>query len=337
MKPTLVAGVYIERDRAMFLVATAVERAGRPALYFRTFSELKYDPSNPSEAEYALAVLAGKLGRLCPDLSHIGVACYGPFQSLNPATPLLTTVCPDRADLPFRGKRVAQFFRDETARHLPQGRPLFVLAETDANACVIGEAYARGIPDDHTLVFLLLTEGVGAGIVTGRTVFQSRLHPEIGLMHVRLHPKESLYPPEGAETYARSLSSVCANPSIERRRRFRTTDADIWNLRAYYAAQAALATAVILSPHKIVIAADIEPSAGDTVKRIRQEFSALMHRREKDRADPYVPSYLDPDFIESPEDVPGLGMESSIRATGAVGMCYAAAEAYWCGEIDNEQ
>lgn len=294
MASGFVAGVYIERSRAMFLMARPMRTGQCTKLDFLAYEEAVWDARDPEEAAHGLRILASVLGRSGPDLSHVAIASYGPFQSLTPTASTFSVLQPERADLPFRGVNLARLFREEFVRHGAGRASPAIHIDTDANACALAEVHARNWPREHTLFFLLLTEGIGAAVVNGHAVFPSQLHPEIGLMHVRLHPDDNFFASEEARSYGLSLTRVAANPSRIHRRNVRGDgDEDaFWRLRAYYVGQAALAATVILSPHKIVIAADLEPENGDTLARVREEFVKLMKRRDN-AADPFLPLYAE--------------------------------------------
>lgn len=334
MQETLVAGVYVERTCAMFLVATAIpDQNNEPRLFFRSYAKVEYKPREVDDAEQKLRGLAEKLARVCPSLSGLGIATNGPFEPHTEKALSFRRVT-GRADLPFRNKDVAAIVLNAMGRVESN---ITLHADADSNAYAIGEAYARNWPNDKTMVIILLTEGIGAGIITGRRIVISKHHPEIGLMHVRLRPDDALADlgnqQKGGmnwDLYSRSLNSLCSVPAMLRRRRFnKNTDEENFDLRAYYSAQALLATAAILSPHKIVVATNFESQANDTIRRLRHEFNEIMKARERVLSEPFIEDYTDDDFIDGPAEIPQLGLQPSIGSTGAVGMCYAAAQAHW--------
>jgi predicted NBD/HSP70 family sugar kinase len=336
MQETLVAGVYVERTCAMFLVATAIpDQNNEPRLFFRAYAKVEYKPQDVDDAERKLRELAGKLAIVCPTLSSVGIATNGPFEPHPDKTFSFRTVT-GRADLPFRSKDVAAIVLEAMGRREDN---ITFHANADSNAYAIGEAYARNWPDSKTMVIMLLSEGIGAGIVTGKKLVISKNHPEIGLMHVRLRPDDALAElgsdqkkGRSWDFYSRSLNSLGSIPAMLRRRRLeKNSDDENFDLRAYYSAQALMAVAAILSPHKIVVATTFESQANDTIRRLRREFQEIMKARERVLSEPFVEDYSDDDFIDGPAEIPQLGLPQSIASTGAVGMCYAAAQAHWRG------
>jgi len=202
---------------------------------------------------------------------------------------------------------------------------------------------ARNLPKDHILISIFVTEGVGAGIVTGRDILKSALHPEIGLLHVRFDSNDPLRPQKGARIYERSISDMAGNNSL--RTRFKKlfklenvsdsnilehTDSGFWRMRAYYVAQACLAATVILAPHNIVILGDF--GRADTLVRDTRahledywyarkiENAPLLDYPELEKWDKYITG-----MSESPH--PSLKDEPvTIALIGAAGMCLEAAQ-----------
>jgi hypothetical protein len=346
MTKRIVAGVYIERTRAMLIRAEAKSIAnerGQPEeqIDVLDLEERAWKASDPDAAILGLRQLATVIAKSGPELNSVAVACYGPFQSMTFGAERYGFLHESNAPPPFQGKDITRTFRAalQIARETTADDGFFSL-HTDANACALGEAAARGTLRDHALLFILVTEGIGLGIVSGRDIAASALHPEIGLLPVRVDERDRLRPPRHKVPYTGSLSSLADNRALRARAKKMfgrlpdlesITDDLFWDLRAYYLSQACLAATAILAPHQIVVACDIEPELGDLVARTRGRFASFI----KDRLSEREPVFEYPElteesglrpFISRPRPMVGLGIPPSIRTTGAIGMCYAAAQ-----------
>ena len=99
----------------------------------------------------------------------------------------------------------------------------------------------------------------------------------------------------------------------------------MWRLQAYYLAQACTACTVILAPHKVIVATDIDPD-GQLVERVKR--AVKYFRREQKKLSPAF-SYdelEERDFIDGPRKV-DLGKrahEFGPFYTGAIGMAVKA-------------
>lgn len=299
MSDSVVAGIYIERNGALLVRAKKQRNVPFPTLdLLNDYEEVNWSPENVEEAKHYLHELAEVLAKSGPELCSIGVGSYGPFHSLMRTNPNFSVVHSERADLPLRGVNLRKIFSDHLVQSGARIRPLLTV-HTDANACALGEAMARDLPKHHVLVYLLVTDGIGAGIVTGRTVYRSALHPEVGMLHVRYASDDKLKPSKFSNEYLGSLSYFADNRALLQRYRLKSGGHSVtqemllkigndrfWDLRAYYLAQACVAITTLLAPHRIVIQADIDPR-GDLVDLTRQKFYHFLRERSNEGAPAY--------------------------------------------------
>ena len=291
-----------------------------------------------------MARLIGKPGG--KKLKSVAIASYGPFRSLRRTDKeLFGQVHEKVSHFPLRGFNLSHmFFRG--IKESGGNEDAFITVHTDAEACALGEAIARDLPDDHLLHFILVTEGVGLGVISGRSILKSALHSEIGLLHVRFDARDPLKPARGTRLYSKSLSELADNASL-RRRAFHFSDGKVtsddelelfpdetlWNLRAYYLAQACLASTVTLPPHKIVLGADIDHMNSIGSRASRQFYAFLDERRIADQpAFEFTEMYHEgmpvENFISSMTSGSPIELARNFQSLGAWGMCYAAATAH---------
>jgi hypothetical protein len=340
----LVAGVYVERTGALALRAQArTPKDGVTELDYIDAEEMSWSPDDPNEATSKLKALCRRIGEASgDDLRGIALAGYGPFVSLMRSDPNFGQLDDTAPHLPFRDQNLARLMRLGLASAGIR-EPQAMRVHTDADACALGEAQARDLPADHLLCYLLVTEGVGLGIVRGQTLHTSALHPEIGILHVRYDRRDPLKPSkeDGVYLFGLSLAEGASNLSIRERLALpeskwgelsgKTTarkEEMIEELRAYYLAQACLACTVILAPHQIVLGADHDPS-DRLLEKTANAFGKFLSRRVGDRQPVFRYKQLERSgFIAAPTPIPALApLGTGPRVTGAVGMCLAAARA----------
>lgn len=354
MAEEVVVGVYLERSggAVMRAVTGEADASGMKSVQPTNINMFEWDPNDVDGAVrevQRMAALAADMGR--DNLRSVAIASYGPFLSLKRSNldGKFGVIHPKASHLPLQGLNLRALFYNGLVQHRGK-REAFITIHTDAEACAIGEAMARGLPERHVLAFILVTEGVGLGIVQGRRPLASALHSEIGMLHVRYDRNDPLKPKKDSNLYARSLSEMAENGALRRRYMLdnkvdAVTDAEllaarndaIWDLRAYYLAQACLACAVILAPHQIVLGADLDfdRSIAERTNRIFRSF--LDARRVKDQPVFEFEELDRAGYISRSEPIPEIHPTASFRVTGALGMCQAAANAGYGADHGNEK
>lgn len=338
MTSRLVAGVYIERHQGTILRALAEssqDKDGRPyeRLSIVGHGQVPWDSRKAADGLKQLAFLVTNSGK---DLVSVGIASYGPFMSLDPLRKNYGVIDLERSQEALAGKDLATLFRDALARARGDAAGRIVI-HTDANACALGEAVTRGLSRHHVLSSLLVTEGIGAGFVTGQTIPPSALHPEIGLLPLRFHNDDPLKPETFGQAYSRSAGDLAGNSAMRLRASrmyqdysgedIRTISYEtFWQFRAYYISQLCVAMTAILAPHSIVVLGDIEPRSGHLVKQTSREFRGFFRQFEREKNPVFsYPELSEPTFISGPSVIPGVPSSPSIAASGVWGMAYAAA------------
>lgn len=201
------------------------------------------------------------------DLSAIGIGSFGPID-VNPASPtygyVTTTPKMDWINYDFLGavkKRYA----------IPVGWT------TDVNAAALGElrkGAARGL---SSCVYLTVGTGIGGGAVVNGELLSGYGHPEMGHILVRLHPDETF---KGFCPYHENcLEGIAAGPAVEQRHGKKGSeladDSVVWEMEAYYLAQALMSYTLVLSPERIILGGGVMKQA-QLFPLIRQEFEKLM-------------------------------------------------------------
>ncbi|MBO9605327.1 MAG: ROK family protein [Paenibacillaceae bacterium] len=127
--------------------------------------------------------------------------------------------------------------------------------DTDVNAAALGEATFGAAAGLDSCVYVTIGTGIGAGVVAEGKLLHGLLHPEMGHILVKRHPEDRY---EGKCPYhADCLEGMAAGPAIEarwgRKGAELADDARVWEMEAYYLAQAVVNLVLILSPKKIIL------------------------------------------------------------------------------------
>jgi fructokinase len=225
----------------------------------------------------------------------IGIGSFGPID-VNEESPtygnITSTPKPGWKDYPF-----VQTLKE--AFGVPIG------FNTDVNAAALGEASFGAAKGLDSCLYITVGTGIGAGAIVQGQLLQGWSHPEMGHILLRRHPEDSY---QGKCPYhGDCLEGMAAGPAIEARwgdKGVNLVDRpEVWDLEAYYLAQALMQYILILSPKKIIL--------GGGVSHQEAVFAAIYK---------YLPELLN-DYVSLPElsDYivrPGLGDNAGI--TGAL-------------------
>lgn len=176
---------------------------------------------------------------------------------------------------------------------------------TDVNGAALGELLhgaARGL---DSCLYITVGTGIGAGAVVRGTVLEGLSHPEMGHTLVRRHPEDTY---AGRCPYHQDcLEGMAAGPAIEERWGEKGVELanrdEVWELEAYYLAQALMQYILIVSPKKIIM--------GGGVMKQSQLFP-LIHKHVLDLLNGYVPLSQITERIDEYIVPPGLGDNAGI-------------------------
>lgn len=148
---------------------------------------------------------------------------------------------------------------------------------TDVNAAALGELKKGAAIGLDSCVYLTVGTGIGGGAVVNGKLLAGYGHPEMGHMLVRLHPDESY---GGFCPYhGNCLEGIAAGPAIEGRYGVKGHELadkiEVWQMEAYYLAQALMNYTLILSPERIVLGGGVM-NQNQLYTLVREEFKKLM-------------------------------------------------------------
>ncbi len=128
--------------------------------------------------------------------------------------------------------------------------------DTDVNAAVMAECRMGAARGCENAVYVTVGTGVGAGVyLNGRTV-HGLVHPEVGHMLLRPHPRDPM--PGGVCPYHEScLEGLASGPALGKRAgkdgAELSDDDPVFTLEAFYLAQMCVNLIMTVSPEKIII------------------------------------------------------------------------------------
>ena len=179
------------------------------------------------------------------EIDALGIGCFGPIdlrRSSKTYGYITTTPKPGWAWCDIVGA-----FR--RALQVPVG------FDTDVNASVLGEVSYGQAQGLQTVLYLTVGTGIGLGVYLNGALHHGILHPEGGHVLLNIHPKDTWkcrcpYHPN-------CLEGLACGPAIEERwganAAALTKNSAVWELEAYYLAQALADYILILAPEKIIL------------------------------------------------------------------------------------
>ena len=179
-------------------------------------------------------------------ISALGIGCFGPvdLDKKSPTYGYITST-PKLAwtNYPI----VAEF---EKALGIPVG------FDTDVNAAALGEATWGCTKELDNSIYITVGTGIGVGVIIDKKPYHGMLHPEGGHIFLARHPQDPME--RGVCPYHElCLEGLASGPSIQARWGKPGVELadrkEVWELEAYYLAQAICSYIMILSPERIIV------------------------------------------------------------------------------------
>lgn len=167
---------------------------------------------------------------------------------------------------------------------------------TDVNSSAFGEVIARTQAKQkvENLVYYTIGTGIGAGIIQRGDFIGGCGHTEAGHIYVAKHPADADF--NGVCPFHKGcLEGLAAGPSLEARTGVRgehiALNSSVWDVQAYYIAQAAVVATLSYRPDVIVFGGGVMAQE-HMLKRVRDKFEVLLNG--------YVPVPDVTDYIVTP-------------------------------------
>lgn len=150
---------------------------------------------------------------------------------------------------------------------------------TDVNSSAYGETLVRkGV---KSLVYYTIGTGIGAGAIQNGQFIGGLGHTEAGHVYVAPHSHDVANNFSGVCPFHKGcLEGLAAGPSLEARTGIRgeliELNSDVWDVQAYYIAQAAIQATLLYRPEVIVFGGGVMAQE-HMLKRVRDKFKALLN------------------------------------------------------------
>ncbi|MGN8646470.1 ROK family protein [Gracilibacillus sp. HCP3S3_G5_1] len=230
-------------------------------------------------------------------IERLGLGGFGPID-INETSPafgqLQQTPKTDWVDYPLGAK-------------LKDSLGIPVIIDTDVNVAAMSEAKWGNATDVDTCLYITVGTGIGAGAYYHGQTLKGLSHPEMGHIKVRRHSEDSY---QGTCPYhGDCLEGVAAGPSLEKRwgkKGYELADDEkVWEMEAFYLAQALTTYIYILSPERIIM-------GGGVMKQ--QQLFPLIRKNVLEMLNGYVSSpHLTEKEIDNYIVPPGLTDEAGVK------------------------
>ena len=200
------------------------------------------------------------------NISALGIGCFGPVDlDRKSATYGYITTTPK---LPWKNYDIVGVCEKELG--VPVG------FDTDVNVSALGEATWGCTKDLSNSIYITVGTGIGVGVIIDRKPYHGMLHPEGGHIFLARHPQDPME--KGVCPYHElCLEGLASGPAIAARWGKPGAELadrkEVWELEAYYLAQAICSYIMILSPERIIVGGGVS----------HQEQMMPMIRKEVER------------------------------------------------------
>lgn len=130
-----------------------------------------------------------------------------------------------------------------------------MMIDTDVNGAAMGESLWGAAKGLDSCLYMTIGTGIGGGFYSKGALLHGLLHPEMGHLLLRRHPKDSYS--GHCPFHGDCFEGLACGPAIEDRYKTKAhllpKDHEAWEIEAYYIAQALMQYILILSPDKIVL------------------------------------------------------------------------------------
>lgn len=179
------------------------------------------------------------------NVEALGIACFGPIDpdKSSPTYGHITST----PKLPWQNYNIVKAFED--ALGCPAG------FDTDVNGSVLGEVTFGQAKGKKCVAYATIGTGVGVGVFIEGKLLHGMLHPEAG--HVLIQRRADDSYPGKCPFHKNCLEGMAAGPAIEERWGKKAIELkdkkEVWDLEAYYIAQALTGYVLTLSPEMIIL------------------------------------------------------------------------------------
>ncbi len=185
--------------------------------------------------------------------------------------------------------------------------------DTDVNAAVLGEVMWGAGKGCDTAIYITIGTGVGVGVYCNGDLLHGLVHPEAGHILLQRHPKDTYA--GRCPFHANCVEGLASGPAVEARwgkpAIELATCREVWEMEAYYIAQAIANYTLTYSPQKIILWGGIMH---------QKQLFAMVRTRVQEMLGGYVQHPLLQGDLEAYIVAPELGDNPGIMGAFALGL-----------------
>ncbi|SHE29809.1 ROK family protein [Vibrio gazogenes] len=178
-------------------------------------------------------------------IAAMGVGCFGPLD-LNLSSPTYGYI-ESTPKLAWKGFNILGALQAQY--RIP------ISLNTDVNVAALGELKRGAAVGEQSCIYITVGTGIGGGVIVNQQIFNGYHHPELGHIAVKRFPSDTF---AGICPYHTDcLEGLASGPALAERAHQAPNqigkDDPLWEVEAYYLAQAIVTYSLILSPAKIIL------------------------------------------------------------------------------------
>lgn len=230
------------------------------------------------------------------DIEALGIGSFGPVD-LDKSSPTYGFIT-STPKLAWANCDIAGFLKKELK--VPVG------FDTDVNSSALGEATWGSTKGLGSSIYITIGTGAGVGVYLKGGLLHGMLHPEAGHVLLSRHREdefESICP-----YHANCLEGLASGPAIEKRwgrKAHELGDREkVWELEAFYIAQAIVGYILTLSPHRIVLGGGVMHQE-QLFPLIRNQVKSLLNGYLKTPLLEDMESYIVPAGLKGDQGIMG--------------------------------
>lgn len=237
------------------------------------------------------------------NIEALGIGCFGPVDlNRQSKTYGYITKTPKRG---WENCNIVGTFKD--ALGVPVG------FDTDVNGAILGEVTWGAAKGMENAVYMTVGTGIGVGVYLNGALLHGLMHPEAGHILLTRHP-EDLY--EGCCPFHKNCAEgLASGPALEGRWGRKAAELagreKVWELEAYYIAQAVTDYILVYSPQKIILWGGVMH---------QKNLFVLVREEVKHFLNGYISHEMLHDSIEEYIVPPALGEDPGIMGAIRLGM-----------------
>lgn len=227
------------------------------------------------------------------EIEALGIGCFGPVDlNRNSQTYGHITKTPKPG---WENCDVVGIFKE--ALQIPVG------FDTDVNGAVLGEVTWGAARGCENAIYITIGTGVGVGVYSNGALLHGLVHPEAGHMLLQKHETDTY---KGrCPFHPNCVESLASGPAIEERWGKKAVEladrAEVWELEAYYIAQAVANYILTYSPEKIILWGGVmhqEQLFGLVRAKVKELLHGYVHHEMvEEKIDEYI---VAPELGENP-------------------------------------